>query len=67
MKKLPLLLLFLLFPLIDKNTYHVDLMTNVFIYALLAMGLNVVVGSAGLLTGRMRLREACSEPPEGFP
>ena len=49
MKKLPLLLLFLFFPLIDKNTYHLDLMTNVCIYALLAMGLNVIVGSAGLL------------------
>ena len=49
MKKLPLLLLFVFFPWIDKNTYHVDLMTGVFTYALLAMGLNVVVGFAGLL------------------
>ena len=38
-----------LFPILDKNAYHIDLMTNVGIYALLAMGLNVVVGSAGLL------------------
>jgi len=40
---------FIFFPLIDKNAYHMDLMTNVGIYVLLAMGLNVVVGSAGLL------------------
>jgi len=40
---------FVFFPLIDKNIYHIDLMTNVGIYVLLAMGLNVVVGFAGLL------------------
>lgn len=40
---------FVFFPLIDKNVYHIDLMTNVGIYVLLAMGLNVVVGFAGLL------------------
>lgn len=38
-----------LFPLVDKNAYHLDLMTTVGIYAILAMGLNVVVGFAGLL------------------
>lgn len=43
------LLPFALFPLVDKNAYHMDLMTNVGIYALLAMGLNVVVGFTGLL------------------
>lgn len=40
---------FLLLPLLDRNAYHIDLMTTVGIYALLAMGLNVVVGFAGLL------------------
>ncbi len=40
---------FLLIPLFDRNAYHLDLLTNVGIYALLAMGLNVVVGSTGLL------------------
>jgi branched-chain amino acid transport system permease protein len=40
---------FALFPLIDKNTYHLDVMTAVGLYALLAMGLNVVVGFTGLL------------------
>ena len=40
---------FALFPLFDKNAYHLDLMTTVGIYVLLAMGLNVVVGVAGLL------------------
>ncbi len=38
-----------LFPLIDHNAYHIDVMTNVGIYAILAMGLNVGVGLAGLL------------------
>ncbi len=40
---------FLLFPLFNHNSYHLDVMTNVGIYVLLAMGLNVVVGFAGLL------------------
>jgi branched-chain amino acid transport system permease protein len=40
---------FFLFPVFDKNTYHLDLMTGVGIFALLAMGLNVVVGFTGLL------------------
>jgi len=40
---------FFLFPLFDKNTYHLDLLTGVGIFALLAMGLNVVVGLTGLL------------------
>ena len=49
-KKVPLFLApFALIPLIDKSTYHLDLLTNVGIYALLAMGLNVVVGLTGLL------------------
>ena len=38
-----------LFPFLDKNAYHLDLATGVGIYVLLAMGLNVVVGFAGLL------------------
>ncbi len=37
------------FPLVDNNAYHLDVATNVLIYVLLAMGLNVVVGFAGLL------------------
>lgn len=40
---------FLFIPLVDHNVYHIDLLTTVGIYALLAMGLNVVVGFAGLL------------------
>ncbi len=46
---LAVLLPFTLFPILDKNAYHVDLMTTVGIYVILAMGLNVVVGFAGLL------------------
>ncbi len=38
-----------LIPLFDHNAYHIDLLTNIFIYALLAMGLNIVVGFTGLL------------------
>ena len=44
-----ILLPFALFPVCDPNAYHIDLMTNVGIYVLLAMGLNVVVGFTGLL------------------
>lgn len=40
---------FVLFPILDKNTYHLDLLTGVGIFALLAMGLNVAVGLTGLL------------------
>jgi len=40
---------FALIPLFDKNAYHMDLLATVGIYAILAMGLNVVVGFAGLL------------------
>ncbi|OGW91967.1 MAG: hypothetical protein A3D28_02980 [Omnitrophica bacterium RIFCSPHIGHO2_02_FULL_63_14] len=43
------LLPFALLPLIDRNAYHLDVMTTVGIYVLLAMGLNVTVGFAGLL------------------
>ncbi|MGH7197227.1 MAG: branched-chain amino acid ABC transporter permease [Candidatus Omnitrophota bacterium] len=43
------LLPFAFFPLLDRNAYHIDLLTNVGLYVLLAMGLNVVVGFAGLL------------------
>lgn len=43
------LLPFSLIPLLDKNAYHIDVLTNVGIYALLAMGLNVSVGFTGLL------------------
>jgi branched-chain amino acid transport system permease protein len=49
LKKSLFLIPFLFLPLIDKNSYHLDLMTHVGIYALLAMGLNVVVGFTGLL------------------
>ncbi|MBI3322722.1 MAG: branched-chain amino acid ABC transporter permease, partial [Candidatus Omnitrophica bacterium] len=37
------------FPLLDSNPYHVDVLTNAGLYALLALGLNVVVGFTGLL------------------
>ncbi|HTL70408.1 MAG TPA: branched-chain amino acid ABC transporter permease [Candidatus Eisenbacteria bacterium] len=40
---------FVLFPILDRNAYHVDVLTNVAIYVILAMGLNVVIGFAGLL------------------
>ena len=44
-----LVALVLLFPVVDRNPYHVDVLTNAGLYALLALGLNIVVGFAGLL------------------
>ncbi len=38
-----------LFPLLDPNPYHIDILTGAGLYALLALGLNIVVGFAGLL------------------
>jgi len=38
-----------LFPLVDRNPYHIDVLTSAGLYALLALGLNVVVGFTGLL------------------
>jgi branched-chain amino acid transport system permease protein len=37
------------FPLIVRNAYYVDVATSAGVYALLALGLNVIVGFAGLL------------------
>ena len=37
------------FPLIDKNPYHIDIMVTAGIFMLLASGLNVIVGFAGIL------------------
>ncbi len=49
-RQVPLFLLpFALIPLVDQNTYHLDVLTSVGIYVLLAMGLNVAVGLTGLL------------------
>ena len=48
-KSLFIFLMLALFPLLDRNAYHLDLATGVGIYVILAMGLNVVVGFAGLL------------------
>src|SRR3990167_1848142 len=36
-------------PLITRNAYHIDVLTGAGLYALLALGLNVVVGFTGLL------------------
>ena len=44
-----ILLLVLLFPLLHSNSYHVDIITGAGLYALLALGLNIVVGFTGLL------------------
>ena len=38
-----------IFPLIDRNPYHVDVMVTAGIFMLLALGLNVIVGFAGIL------------------
>jgi len=39
----------LAFPLLDRNNSHVDFMANAGAFILLALGLNIVVGMAGLL------------------
>jgi branched-chain amino acid transport system permease protein len=51
MKRLgwPLLVVLLLLPLFDPNAYRVDLLSTAALYALLAIGLNIIVGFAGLL------------------
>lgn len=43
------ILICFLFPLIDRSAYHQDVLTTAGIYILLALGLNIIVGYAGLL------------------
>ena len=38
-----------LFPFLDKNPYHIDVLVTAGIFILLALGLNVIVGYAGIL------------------
>jgi len=44
-----LALLLLAYPFLDRNNAHVDFLTNAGAFILLALGLNIVVGFAGLL------------------
>src|SRR5262245_47842250 len=44
-----LLALALAFPFVDRNPANADALANAFVYVLLALGLNMVVGYAGLL------------------
>ncbi len=44
-----LLVFFFLFPLLDGNSYHIDVLVTAGIFILLALGLNVIVGYAGIL------------------
>ena len=46
---LAILALFLLFPLADRNAGHVNAAADAAVFVLLALGLNIVVGFAGLL------------------
>ncbi len=39
----------LLLPLVDRNAYHIDVLATAGLYAILALGLNLIVGYAGLL------------------
>lgn len=39
-----------LYPLLDRNAYHADVVTNALLFAVLALGLNVIMGYAGLLS-----------------
>ena len=36
-------------PVVDGNAYHLDVLTTAWLYALLALGLNLIVGFVGLL------------------
>ncbi len=48
--KSTLLILFIfILPLLDRNAYHIDVLVTAGIFMLLALGLNVIVGSAGIL------------------
>ncbi len=42
-------LAFFLFPLLDRNAYHIDVLVTAGLFILLALGLNVIVGFAGIL------------------
>ncbi|MBI3313896.1 MAG: branched-chain amino acid ABC transporter permease [Candidatus Omnitrophica bacterium] len=44
-----LILMAFIFPLADSNSYHIDVMVTAGIFMLLALGLNVIVGYAGIL------------------
>ena len=48
-KKIIIFLVFCIFPLIDHSAYHVDVMVTAAIFMMLALGLNVIVGYAGIL------------------
>ena len=39
----------MLLPLLNPNPYHLDVLTTALLYAILALGLNLIVGLAGLL------------------
>src|SRR3989338_7917438 len=39
----------LLLPLVNPNPYHLDVLTTALLYALLALGLNLIVGLTGVL------------------
>lgn len=51
MKRLPYFIFAgaLLLPLVDRNAYHIDVLVNAGIFMMLALGLNVIVGYAGML------------------
>ncbi|MSR77149.1 MAG: branched-chain amino acid ABC transporter permease [Candidatus Omnitrophica bacterium] len=48
-KNLAILLVFFIFPLIDRSPYHIDVMVSAGVFIILALGLNVIVGYAGIL------------------
>ncbi len=43
------LILVFIFPFFDRNPYHIDVLVSAGIFMLLALGLNVIVGYAGIL------------------
>ncbi len=49
LKAVFLLVVVLLFPLVDRSPYHIDVLVTTGIFIMLALGLNVIVGCAGIL------------------
>lgn len=43
------IVIFMLVPLFDRNAYHIDVLVTAGLFMLLALGLNVIVGYAGIL------------------
>ncbi len=48
-ERLILIAVVLVFPIMDRNAYHIDVLVTAGLFMILALGLNVIVGYAGIL------------------